>query len=133
MSDIAGPLGHKWVQVGAGENAITFGYGAANFPLIDFGQIVVTGKNGIDLVSGWHLFSFHITPSEYPDRGHTVGPPVYTSVERAYKLIQEQRRHRFVFPYIPLFHDCHTYACRLKSIAEGKSSLPCYLLFKGHF
>lgn len=133
MSNVAGPFGHKWVQFGSGENAVTFGYGAANFPLIDFGQIVVTGRNGTDLVSSWHLFPFHITPAESPDRGHAAGPPVYVSVERAYKLIREQSRHRFVFPYIPLFHDCHTYACKLRATAEGKSSLPCYLWFKGHF
>jgi hypothetical protein len=133
MSDVAGRFAHKWVQFGSGADAITFGYGAANFPLIDFGQIVVTGKNGADLVSAWHLFPFHITPAEYGDSGHTVGPPVYVTVDEAHKLITQQRRHRFVFPYIPLFHDCHTYACRLMSEAEGKSALPCYLWFKGHF
>jgi hypothetical protein len=132
-SDVAGRFAHKWVQIGSGPDAITFGYGAANIPILDFGQIVVTGKNGVDLVSSWHFFPYHVTPAEAPDRGLTSGQPVYVSVEQAYTLIQEQRRHRFVFPYIPLFHDCHTYACRLKSIAEGKSSLPCYLLFKGHF
>ena len=132
-SDVAGRFAHKWVQIGSGPDAITFGYGAANVPIVDFGQIVVTGKNGVDLVSSWHLFPYHVTPAEAPDRGLTVGQPVYVSVEQAYQLIQGQRRHRFVFPYIPLFHDCHTYACRLKANAEGKSSLPCYLWFKGHF
>ena len=133
MSHVAGRFAHKWVQFGSGSDAITFGYGAANFPLIDFGQIVVTGKNGADLVSAWHLFPFHITPAEYGDSGHTVGPPVYLTVAQAHKLIDEERRHRFVFPYIPLFHDCHTYACKLMATAEGKSALPCYLWFKGHF
>ena len=132
-SDVAGRFAHKWVQIGSGPDAITFGYGAANLPIIDFGQIVVTGKNGVDLVSSWHLFPYHVTPAEAPGRGLTVGQPVYVSAERAYELIQEQRRHRFVFPYIPLFHDCHTYACKLKANAEDKSSLPCYLWFKGHF
>ncbi len=128
-----GPLAHKWVQIGTGENAVTIGYGAANFPLVDSGQVVVTDRQSVELVSRWHLFRGHITPAEKPGRGYPVGHPVYVTVAQAQKLIQRQRRHRMVFPYIPLFHDCHTYACELMSAAEGKSSLPCYLLFKGHF
>ena len=133
MSNVAGPLGHKWVQVGAGENAVTIGYGAANFPLGDSGQVVITDRHGVDTVSRWHLFPFHLPPSELPDRGHRVGKPIYVTVVQAQKLIVQQRRHRFVFPYIPLFHDCHTYVCELMATAEGKSALPCYLWFKGHF
>ena len=133
MTHIGGPVAHKWVQIGAGENAVTIGYGAANFPLVDTGQIVVADKGGVELVSRWHLFPGHITPAELPDHGHAVGPPVYVTVAKAQHLIQQQRRHRFLFPYIPLFHDCHTYACELMATAAGKSSLPCYLFFKGHF
>jgi hypothetical protein len=133
MSHIGGPVAHKWVQIGTGENAVTIGYGAANFPLIDSGQVLVTDRHGVELVSRWHLFRGHLTPAELPDRGHTVGPPVYVSVAQAQRLIRQQRRHRVVFPYIPLFHDCHTYACEVIANAEGKSALPCYLLFKGHF
>lgn len=133
MSNVAGPLGHKWVQVGTGENAVPIGYGAANFPLADSGQVVITDRRGIETVSRWHLLPFHLPPAELPDNGHTVGPPTYISVEQAQKFIVQQRRHRFLFPYIPLFHDCHTYACALMANAQGKSALPCYLLFKGHF
>ena len=133
MSDIGGRFAHKWVQFGTGEDAITFGYGAANFPLIDFGQIVVTEPYGSRLISNWHLFPFHITPAEASDNGHVVGQTVYITVPRAQELIQEESRHRFVSPYIPLFHDCHTYVCSLMAKVEGKSSLPCYLWFKGHF
>ena len=133
MSNIAGPFGHKWVQVGTGENAVTIGFGAANIPIGDSGQVVITDRYGTDMVSRWHLFPFHLPPAELPDRGHTVGRPAYVTVAQARRLIQQQRRHRFLFPYIPLFHDCHTYACELMSTAEGKSSLPCYLWFKGHF
>ena len=133
MSNVAGPLGHKWVQVGTGENAVTIGYGAANFPLADSGQVVITDRRGVETVSRWHLLPFHLPPAELPDSGHTVGLPVYVSVEQAHRFIVQQRRHRFLFPYIPLFHDCPTYACSLMANAQGKSALPCYLLFKGHF
>lgn len=133
MSNVAGPLGHKWVQVGIGENAVTIGYGAANIPFADLGQVVITDRYGVDTVSRWHLFPFHLPSAELPDRGHTVGPPVFVTVAQAHKLITQQRRHRLVFPYIPLFHDCHTYACAVMASAEGKSALPCYLRFKGHF
>jgi hypothetical protein len=50
---------------------------------------------------------------------------VYITVVQAQKIILQQRRHRFVFPYIPLFHDC---VCALMASAEGNSTLPCYLL-----
>ena len=133
MSNIGGPIAHKWVQIGTGENAVTFGYGAADFPLIDSGQIVVTDRKGVDLVSRWHVLPGHITPAEGPDRGHTVGPPVYITAAQAQKIILQQRRHRFVFPYIPLFHDCHTYVCTLMAQSQGSSKLPCYLFLKGHF
>ncbi len=133
MSNIAGPFGHKWVQVGSGENAVTIGYGAANFPLGDSGQVVITDRHGVDTVSRWHLFPFHLPPAELPDSGHAVGKPTYVTVEQAQELVRQQRRHRFLFPYIPLFHDCHTYACKVMATAEGKSTLPCYLWFKGHF
>lgn len=133
MAEIGGPLAHKWVQIGTGENAVTIGYGAANFPLVDTGQIVVADRGGVELVSRWHLFPGHITPAEPPDHGHPVSPPVYVSVAQAQKLIRQQRRHRFLFPYIPLFHDCHTYVCSLMAAVKGKSSLPCYLWFQGHF
>jgi hypothetical protein len=133
MSNVAGPLGHKWVQVGTGENAVTIGYGAANFPLADSGQVVITDRHGVETVSRWHLFPFHLPPAELPDRGHTVGEPVYVTVARAQELLLKERRHRMLFPYIPLFHDCHTYACKVMATAEGKSALPCFLWFKGHF
>jgi hypothetical protein len=133
MSDIGGPVAHKWVQIGTGQNAVTIGYGAADFPLIDSGQIVVTDRQGFELVSRWHFLPGHITPAEAPDRGHSVGPPVYLTIAQAQKIILQQRRHRFVFPYIPLFHDCHTYVCTLMASAQGRSQLPCYLLLKGHW
>jgi len=133
MARMGGPIAHQWVQIGTGENAVTIGYGAADFPLIDSGQIVVTDRQGVELVSRWHFLPGHITPAEAPDRGYTVGPPVYVTVAEAQKIILKQRRHRFVVPYIPLFHDCHTYVCTLMASAQGKSKLPCYLFFKGHF
>jgi len=133
MSSIGGPIAHKWVQIGTGKNGVTFGYGTADFPLIDSGQIVVSDRRGVELVSRCHVLPGHITPAEAPDRGHTVGSPAYITVAQAQKIMLRERRHRFVFPYIPLFHDCHTYVCTLMAEARGSSKLPCYLLLKGHF
>lgn len=133
MAYTGGPFAHKWIQIGHGDNAITFGYGAANFPLVDAGQVVVADRHGVELVSRWHLFRGHITPAEGPDRGHPVGKPVFLTVAHAQKLIWQQRRHRFLMPYIPLFHDCHTYTCEIMASAQGKSVLPCFLFLKNHF
>ncbi len=44
-----------------------------------------------------------------------------------------QRHRKFIFPYIPIFHDCRTFVCAVQSSARGKSTLPCYLLFKGYW
>jgi hypothetical protein len=40
---------------------------------------------------------------------------------------------KFIFPYIPIFHDCRTFVCAVQSSVRGKSTLPCYLLFKGYW
>jgi len=133
MSRIGGPFGHKWIQIGTGEDAVTIGYGAGDFPLIDSGQIVVTDRKRVDIVSRWHLVPGHITPAEKPDHGRALGEPIFVSVAEAQNLLRSQRRHRIVAPYILLFHDCHTYVCALMASAQGKSTLPCYLYFKGHF
>jgi hypothetical protein len=130
---IGGPFAHKWVQVGTSDDAVTFGYGAANIPIIDAGQVVVTDNKSVDVVSKWHLFPWHVTPAERPGAGRLVGGPILVSDAQAQTLITEQRRHRFVAPYIPLFNDCHTYVCVVTAKAQGKSTLPCYLFFKGHF
>lgn len=130
---IGGPFAHKWVQFGTGDDAVTIGYGAADIPIIDAGQIVVTDNTSVDVVSKWHLFPWHVTPAERPGAGHLVGNPILVTQARATELITRQTRHRIVAPYIPLFNDCHTYVCAVTARAQGKSTLPCYLFFKGHF
>lgn len=130
---IGGPFAHKWVQIDTSDDAITIGYGAANIPIIDAGQIVVVDEKSVDLVSKWHLFPWHVTPAERPGAGRLVGGPILVTDARATELITQQRQHRFVAPYIPLFNDCHTYVCAMTAKAQGKSTLPCYLLLKGHW
>ena len=39
----------------------------------------------------------------------------------------------FIELYVPIFHDCRTFACSVQAAAEGYSSLACYLLFKGYW
>ena len=128
-----GPVAHRWVQVGTGPDAVTIGYGAANFPLVDAGQVIVTDSHSVELVSRWHIFTGHLTPAEVPGRGRAIGKTIFVSAAAANRLIAQQRRHRVVFPYIPLFHDCHTYVCEVMANAQGKSTLPCYFFLKGHF
>ena len=130
---IGGPFAHKWVQVGTADDAVTIGYGAANIPIIDAGQIVITDNKSVDVVSKWHLFPWHVTPAERPGAGRLVGGPILVTDAKAQKLVTEESRHRFVAPYIPLFNDCHTYVCAVTAKAQGKSTLPCYLFFKDHF
>lgn len=48
-------------------------------------------------------------------------------------VLRKESRRKLIFPYIPLFHDCHTFVCTVKATAAGKSTVPCYLLLKGYW
>lgn len=128
-----GPFAHKWVQVGMSDDAVTVGYGPANFPFVDAGQVLVVDKKGAELVSKWHLFHWHFTPAERPGAGRPIGKPILVSAAQAQSLVARERRHRLVPLYIPPFYDCHTFVCALTASAQGKSTVPCYLFFKGHW
>lgn len=129
-----GFLAHRWIQLGTSSEAVTISYGPANLPFLDAGQIVIRDKSGrVERVSRWHLLPGSFTGSPLPDAGHAVGSAILISMAEARRLLHREQRHRFVAPYIPLFHDCHTFVCAAFASAKGRSTLPCYLLFKGHW
>lgn len=129
-----GPLGHRWIQIGTPESAVTISYGPANLPFLDAGQIMIRSQNGeVERVSRWHLLPGSFMTGRLPGAGHAVSKTVYVTATQAQELIRREGRHRFVAPYIPFFHDCHTFVCAALASARGKPALPCYLLFKGHW
>ena len=136
----AGPFCHHWLQTETSIGTVTLGYGPATIPFIDAGQISLQdGHGNVERISGMHpIPMIGLPPLNYryakaPDSGHVIGKATHISIAQADALIQKERRHRFVGPFIPFFHDCRTYTCTVLAAAQGRSSLPCYLLFKGHW
>jgi hypothetical protein len=115
-----GPFAHKWIQLGTADNAVTIGYGPADFPFVDAGQVLVVDAKSVDLVSRWHFSRWHFTPAERPGAGRPVGDAILVTDGQAQNLVTQQRRHRWVAPYIPLFNDCHTFVCAVAAKAQGK-------------
>jgi hypothetical protein len=110
------------------------GFGPATIPFIDIGQISVQDAHGhIDRRSWTHFFSIFYHYAEVPGAGYTIGEPIQLTLAQSDAIIEKQRHRKFVFPYIPIFHDCRTYTCTLQAAVQGKSSLPCYVLFKGYW
>lgn len=135
-----GPFCHHWLQTESSHGEVTIGYGPATIPFIDAGQISLQDAYGnIERISGMHpIPMMGLPPLSYryakaPDSGHTIGKPIELTLAQADALVQKERGHKFVGPYIPFFHDCRTYVCAVQSAARGHSSLPCYLLFKGYW
>ena len=135
-----GPFSHHWLEVESSKGTVTIGYGPATLPFIDAGQISLQDSYGnIERISGMHpLPMLGLPPLSYryaksPGAGHAIGQPIKLTVAQADALIQEERHHKFVGPYVPIFHDCRTFACAAQAHAQGHSTLPCYLLFKGYW
>jgi hypothetical protein len=135
-----GPFCHHWLQTESSIGPVTLGYGPATIPFIDAGQISLQdGHGNIERISGMHpILIIGLPPLNYsyakaPDSGHTIGRHIHLTLAQTDALIQKERRHRFVGPYIPFFHDCRTYTCTVLAAAKGESPLPCYLLFKGYW
>ena len=135
-----GPFAHHWLQVESSIGAVTLGFGPATVPFIDAGQISLQDRYGnIERISGMHPVPvLGLPPLSYryaktPGAGHPLGKPIPLTVAQADVLIQKIRRHKFVGPYVPIFHDCRTFACSVQAAAQGRSSLPCYLLFRGYW
>jgi hypothetical protein len=135
-----GPFCHHWLQTQSSHGEVTIGYGPATIPFIDAGQISLQDSYGnIERISGMHpIPMMGLPPLSYryakaPGSGHLVGKPIPMTLAQSDSLIQKEREHKFVGPYIPIFHDCRTYTCTVQAAARGRSSLPCYLLFKGYW
>jgi len=129
-----GPFAHHWVEVQTSAGRYTLGFGPALIPFIDRGEISVEDARGhIEWKYLLHPFSLHWNFARAPGLGRNIGKVVYLPIAKADALVEKQRRRRFVWPYIPFFHDCRTYVCALQASTEGKSSLPCYLLLKGYW
>jgi hypothetical protein len=129
-----GPFAHHWVEVESSRGDVTIGYGPATFPFIDLGQISVRDTQGnVEKMSRIHLFSWHYNYAKVPGSGRVVGQPIPLTVAQSDALIEKQRHRRFIPPYIPIFHDCRTFVCTIQATMRGKSTLPCYFLFKGYW
>jgi len=135
-----GPMSHHWLELESSHGQVTLGFGPATLPFIDAGQISLQDSYGnIERFSGMHpLPVLGLPPLSYryakaPGAGHSIGKPVSLTIIQADNLIQKERHRKFIGPYIPIFHDCRTFACSVQAHAQGKSSLPCYLLFNGYW
>jgi hypothetical protein len=129
-----GPFAHHWVEVQTSRGDFTLGFGPALIPFIDRGQITVEDAHGhIEWRYLLHPFSLHMNFARGPGIGQQLGKAVYLPIAQADRLVEKQRHRRFIFPYIPFFHDCRTYVCAMRASTQGKSTLPCYLLLKGYW
>jgi hypothetical protein len=135
-----GPFCHHWLEVETRHGLVTIGFGPATVPFIDAGQISLQDAHGnIERISGMHPIPLlGLPPANYhyakpPGAGRPLGPPVRLTLAQADAVIERQRRRKFVSPYIPIFSDCRTFTCSVAAGARGRSSLPCYLLFKGYW
>jgi len=135
-----GPLAHHWLEVESSRGKVTFGFGPATLPFIDAGQISLQDRFGnIERISGMYPLPFLGPPplnyryAKAPGTGHPIGRPIQLTVAEADALVEKVRHHKFIGPYVPIFHDCRTFACSVQAAAKGRSSLPCYLLFKGYW
>ncbi len=135
-----GPLAHHWLETETSAGKVTIGYGPATLPFIDAGQVSLQDEWGnIERISGMYpVPPLGLPPLNYryarrPGEGRLIGKPIALTTAQAEALVQHIRHQKFVVPYIPIFHDCHTFVCTTRATAEGRPSLPCYLLFKGYW
>jgi hypothetical protein len=138
--DHGGPLGHEWLDLESQDGGITIGFGPATLPFIDSGQVSLQDRYGnIKWISGMHPLPWlALPPIKYhyarnPGEGRIIGKPIPLTMAQSDALIRKLQHLKFVGPYIPLFHDCHTFTCTVLASAQGHSALPCYLLFRGHW
>ena len=129
-----GPFAHHWLQLETSHGEVTIGYGPASIPFIDAGEVSVWHAQGnVERFSGIHILPTNFNYSKPPDAGHSIGKPILLTVAQADAVVEKERHRRFFIPYIPIFHDCRTFACATEASAQGKSTVPCYLLFKGYW
>jgi hypothetical protein len=135
-----GPFAHHWLEVDSSRGRVALGFGPATLPFIDAGQVSLQDTYGnVERISGMHpLLVLGLPPLNYryakaPGSGHAIGKPIPLTVAQADALVQKIRHRKFIGPYIPIFHDCRTFVCSAQATAQGRSSLPCYVLFKGYW
>jgi hypothetical protein len=128
-----GVLAHHWVELKTSDGIITIGYGPASMPFIDAGQISIWDEFGNEESSGLHILPTHFNYAKPPGVGRVVGTPIELTQAQADAVLKKESHRKAIFPYIPIFHDCRTFVCTVKATADGKSTLPCYLLFKGYW
>jgi hypothetical protein len=129
-----GPLAHHWIEVESSRGPLTVGFGPATLPFIDAGQISIWYADGkAERRGAIRLISTGFNYAKPPSTGYPIGEPIHLSIAQADALVEKERHRKFIFPYIPIFHDCRTFVCAVQSSVRGKSTLPCYLLFKGYW
>jgi hypothetical protein len=135
-----GPFAHHWLELESFAGKVTIGFGPATVPFIDAGQVSLQDRYGnVERISGMHPLPWLALPpvnyryARAPGEGHPIGKPIPLTMAQSEALVRRVLRLRFVGPYIPIFHDCRTYACAVQTSAHGRSTLPCYLLFKGYW
>lgn len=135
-----GPLAHHWLELDGPEREMTFGFGPATLPFIDSGQVSLQDRFGnVERISGMHPLPWlALPPINYhyargPGEGRIIGRPIPLTMAQSDALTRKLQHLRFVGPYIPFFHDCRTFTCSVLASAQGHSTLPCYLLFKGYW
>jgi hypothetical protein len=135
-----GPWAHHWLELQGSAGAVTIGFGPATLPFIDAGQVSLQDQYGnIRRISGMHPLPWMALPpinyhyARSPGDGHAIGKPIPLTAEQSEALVRKIQHVKYIGPYIPIFHDCRTYACALQASAQGRSRFPCYLLFKGYW
>ena len=135
-----GPLAHHWLELDTPDGDMTFGFGPATLPFIDSGEVSLYDRYGnTKWISGMHPLpwlalppvKYHYAPT--PGEGLIVGKPVPLTMAQSEALTRKWQHVKFVGPYIPFFHDCRSFTCAAQASAQGRSTVPCYLLFKGYW
>ena len=139
-TDHSGPMAHHWLELESPEGRMTIGFGPATLPFIDSGQVSLQDRYGnIKRISGMHPLPWLALPpinydyARSPGEGRIAGEPILLTMAQSEALTRKLQHLKFVGPYIPFFHDCHTFTCALLASAQGHLALPCYLLFKGYW
>jgi hypothetical protein len=129
-----GPFAHHWIELESSQGPVSIHFGPATIPFIDMGQISVLDSHGdIETEPSFHLLAEHYNFAKAPGSGRLIGKPIQLTLAQSDALIRKERHRKFVGPYIPIFHDCRTFVCAVQASVQGKSTLPCYLLFKGYW
>ena len=133
-TDHGGPFVHHWLELDSPEEKMTFGFGPATLPFIDSGQVSLQDRFGnTKRISGMHPLPWLALPpinydyARSPGEGRIIGTPILLTAAQSEALTRKLQHLRFVGPYIPIFHDCRTFACAALASAQGHSALPCYL------